>query len=347
MRKGWNLEKADRKVVFRISLIALILVAVIVASYIWVGPLLYNGNQANEPRGDLGDRYSEASAIEYKGKFYRPYENITSILLIGVDQYSTSTGLGIPYRNNVQADYLLLFVINDDKKTVTQIQIDRDTMTKISILSALGNDAGTRITQICLSHGIGDGNEQSCLLTQKAVSWLLFGIDINFYISMEMDGISALNDMLGGVTVTLADDFTALDPTMVKGATLTLHGIQAEYFVRNRKNIGIGTNEARMVRQQQFTSVLSQQISKQLHDDGGADFIGDLLDSLDPYLLTDMKRARIINQVWNSRDYIRSEIIHPAGEYVLGKDGFTEFHADETALEDLVIDTFYYPVEAS
>ena len=83
-------------------------------------------------------------------------------------------------------------------------------MAEIPILGALGNETGTRVTQICLSHGIGDGKEQSCLLTQKAVSWLMLGINIDFYISMEMDGISALNDALGGVTVTLTDDFSVV-----------------------------------------------------------------------------------------------------------------------------------------
>lgn len=347
MRKGWSLETADRKTILRILLIALALLAILTTGYFWIGPMLYKSNQADEPRGDLGDRYAEAPAVEFKGAFYRPYKSLTSILVIGVDEYSTATGAGIPYRNNVQADYLLLLVINDDTETVTQIQIDRDTMAKIAILSALGNEAGTRITQICLSHGIGDGKEQSCLLTQKAVSWLLLGIDIDYYISMQMDGISALNDALGGVTVTLADDFTSLDPIMANGTTITLHGIQAEYYVRSRMNIGIGTNEARMIRQQVFMNELSQLISQRIQDDDSADFIGDLLDSLDPYLLTDMKRAQIIKEVWKAKDYVRSDIIHPAGDYVLGEDGFTEFHADETALEDLVIETFYYPVEST
>lgn len=34
--------------------------------------------------------------------------------------------------------------------------------------------------------------------------------------AMYLDGISTFNDALGGVTVTLEDDFSQLDPEMVK-----------------------------------------------------------------------------------------------------------------------------------
>ena len=347
MRKRWYLENADRKKVFRISLAAFILLAILAGLVYWIGQALEKTNQTAVVRGDLSNRFAAVPAIAYKGAYYRPFEEITSILIIGVDQHSTSAQSGIPNRNGGQADYLMLLVINDDSHTVTPIQIDRDTMADITILGVLGNDTGTRVAQICLSHGFGDGQEQNCLLTQQAVSRLMLGIDIDFYITMEMDGITTLNDALGGITVTLADDFTVLDPTMVKGTTLTLHGKQAEYYVRNRMNIGIGTNEARMVRQQVFMDALSQRISEQMKESGNANFVNGLLDLLDPYLLTDMKRGRIINEVWNTRDYVHLNTIHPQGEYVIGKSGFTEFHADEDALEDLVIRTYYYPVETT
>lgn len=45
---------------------------------------------------------------------------------------------------------------------------------------------------------------------------------IDFYVAMNMDGISELNDLAGGVTVTLEDDFSSIDPAMTKGTTLTL-----------------------------------------------------------------------------------------------------------------------------
>ena len=87
---------------------------------------------------------------------------------------------------------------------------------------------------------------------REAVEGLLLGESIDFYVAMNMDGISELNDLAGGVTVTLEDDFSSIDPAMAKGTTLTLHGDQAETFVRSRMTVGDGTNASRMERQEAF-----------------------------------------------------------------------------------------------
>lgn len=345
MLKRWNLQNADRKAVYAISSAIIVLLVAIIVTVALIGQEVELRNRTAGAHGDLSERFGEAPAVEYKGAFYRPYENITSILVIGVDRYSNTEDLGISYRNGGQADYLQLLVINEDTQTITPIQIDRDTMTKITILGVLGDKTGFRVAQICLSHGFGDGNDQSCRLTEQAVSWLLLDTPVDYYISMEMDGVPALNDALDGVTVTLEDDFSALDPAMVKGATLTLQGMQAEYFVRGRMFIGVGTNEARMGRQQVFMSALTDRISERIHQSGSAGFLNNLLDVLEPYLLTDMSRGRIINTAWNTRDYEQLNPVKPAGEYVIGTYGFNEFHVDEDALKDLIMEIFYYPVQ--
>ena len=43
---------------------------------------------------------------------------------------------------------------------------------------------------------------------------------------------------------------------------------------------------------------------------------------------------------WHCR-YERLSTVHPKGEYRIGEDGFMEFHADEAALDKLVIQTCY------
>lgn len=341
MKKNWPPNMPDRKAVFQIVLILLIALLALLAVIYGVGRRLESGGSPLEPRGDLSVRFTQAPATAYQGAWYRPKTKLTTLLVMGIDHYSAAAASVSGYRNGGQSDYLLLIVINEESGTLTPIQIDRDTMAEISILGILGNDTGTRTAQICLSHGFGDGQAQSCLLTQKAVSRLLLGVPVDFYIAMNLDGISALNDALGGVTVTLADDFTSLDPAMALGATLTLRGKQAEYFVRNRLNIGIGTNESRMVRQQVYMDGLSGQLQARMAADGSANVVGDLFDQLQPYLLTDMKRGRLINEVWRTRDYAHAATVHPKGVYTVGSDGFVEFHPDEAALEALVIQTFY------
>ena len=234
-------------------------------------------------------------------------------------------------------------MIDPSEKTVSQIQIDRDTMTPITVLGVLGNRSGTRTLQICLSHGFGDGKEQSCGLTVEAVSNLLFNVPINHYVAMNLDGISELNDSLGGITVTLEDDFSHIDPTMTKGTTLTLVGDQAETYVRSRMTIGVGTNEARMVRQQQYLTQMMDLLHERIL--ASSEFVGGLFDTLSPYLVTDLSRAQMVNEAWAARNYQRNPLFAPEGTHQIGEDGFMEFHVNEDSLEQIVLDLFYQRVK--
>ena len=288
-----------------------------------------------EPRGNYQERKANEATVTYDGTVYRQRKNLTSILLMGIDHDSGETG--------GQADFLQLIVIDDTSRTLKRLSIDRDTMTPITVLGVLGNRSGVRTAQVSLSHGFGDGKEQSCELTAEAVSNLLLGMPVDFYLAMNLDGIAALNDMAGGVTVTLADDFSAQDPAMAQGTTLTLHGDQAEIYVRSRRNVGVGTNEARMVRQEQYVAKLFAQLDTQMRSDQS--FSGTMFDTLSPYLTTSIGRGRLINVVWLAKDYARQEPLSISGEHRVGSDGFMQFYADEASLYETVLDLFYEEVK--
>lgn len=304
------------------------------------GSLLEARDKKPETRGDYQERYAYEETIEVDGETYRRRREVTAILLMGIDRSSDAVITG--YRNGGQSDFLQLLAIDSSDRTITRVPIDRDTMTPITVLGVLGDKAGVRTAQICLSHGFGDGKQQSCELTVDAVSNLMVGAPIDEYFAMNLDGISAMNDALGGVTVTLEDDFSALDPAMTLGTTLTLRGIQAEYFVRSRMNIGVGTNEARMKRQQVYIEQIGNMLDERVRED--QNFIGTLYDELTPYLVTSMSRGYLINKAWTTREYER-RVAEIPGEHKIGSDGFMEFHADEDAVEQLVLELFYQKVK--
>ena len=304
------------------------------------GSLLEARDKKPETRGNYQERYTYEETIEVDGETYRKRREVTAILLMGIDHTIDTVITG--YRNGVQSDFLQLLAIDSSDRTITRVPIDRDTMTPITVLGVLGDKAGVRTAQICLSHGFGDGKQQSCELTVDAVSNLMVGAPIDEYFAMNLDGISELNDALGGVTVTLEDDFSALDPAMTPGTTLTLRGIQAEYFVRSRMNIGVGTNEARMKRQQVYIEQIGNMLDERVRED--QNFIGTLYDELTPYLVTSMSRGYLINKAWSTREYER-RVAEIPGEHRIGSDGFMEFHADEDAVEQLVLELFYQKVK--
>ena len=330
MKKRARLRKRDILVI--ISVAALVLVGLYLGAQ-W----LENENANPEPRGDYRLRY-EDEQVTVNGVKYRQKKNLTTLLFMGIDRDSDADP-GVGNRNGGQADFLRLVIIDSAEKTISQLQIDRDTMTPITVLSVLGDRSSTRTLQISLSHGYGDGKERSCQFTVDAVSNLLFNVPISGYIAMNMDGINVLNDMLGGITVTLEDDFSHIDPTMTKGTTLTLMGEQAEIFVRSRMSMAVGTNEARMVRQQQYLSKMMDTLHEKVTAD--SEFVGTLFDGLSPYLVTNVSRAQMINDAWISRNYERKPLYVPEGTHVIGADGYMEFHADEAALEQMVLELFY------
>ena len=282
----------------KLKAVCVLLIAVAILLGLYRGGRWLETRRNNpEPRGNYQERKANEATVTYDGTVYRQRKNLTSILLMGIDHDSGETG--------GQADFLQLIVIDDTSRTLKRLSIDRDTMTPITVLGVLGNRSGVRTAQVSLSHGFGDGKEQSCELTAEAVSNLLLGMPVDFYLAMNLDGIAALNDMAGGVTVTLADDFSAQDPAMAQGATLTLHGDQAEIYVRSRRNVGVGTNEARMVRQEQYVAKLFAQLDTQMRSDQS--FSGTMFDTLSPYLTTSIGRGRLINVVWLAKDYARQE----------------------------------------
>ncbi len=326
----------------KINLFVIILLAALALAALYCGGRwMETRGEKPETRGDYRSRYDYDTLLEYEGSSYRLRKNLTTLLVMGIDQKSGSAGTG--YRNKGQADFLRLVVLDHSNRRVIQLAIDRDTMTPITILGVLGNRSGVRVAQLCLAHGFGDGKDMSCRLTAEAVSNLLSGMPIDFYIAMNLDGISALNDLVGGVTVTLEDDFTSLDPGMTPGKTLTLKGDQAEVYVRGRRGIGIGTNEARMARQEEYLARLSQLLDERLKED--KEFIGTLYDSLGAYLVTNLSRGQMINEAWNARGYERAGVVRLEGAHQVGAEGFMQFYVDEASLQRTVVELFFEKVK--
>ena len=283
---------------------------------------------------------ADQETVEVDGVTYRKKSRLTTILVMGVDH---DTQDSYEYRKAGKADFLRLVVLDDADKTVQQLQIDRDTITPVTVLGLLGDRYEPVTEQICLGYAFGDGRQTSCEVTVEAVENLLGGQAIDQYLAMGLDGISTLNDLAGGVTVTLEDDFSAADPAMTKGTTLTLHGDQAEIFVRRRMDVGEGTNEARMVRQEEYLTQLSAQLESRVQQD--QQFTAQVYDALQPYLVTDLAKGQLVNEVWAAKDDTVEPAIALEGEHKVAEDGFTEFYPTEASIQKAVLTLFWEPVE--
>lgn len=285
---------------------------------------------------DPGTGDEAAVTIEYDGRTWKHKEyRYTTILFIGVDQPKlTSASL----RAGGQADFLLLVAIDRVNHQVHTLQIDRDAVVPVQVYGAFGNPAGVREMQICLSYAFGSTPEKACQNTVRAVETLLGGVTIDHYFALDMEGMALLNDALGGVTVTLTEDFSMFDPVMIKGATITLRGAQAQYFLRGRETVGDGTNAGRMSRQAVFMEAAATLASSRMATDPG--YLVTVVNALDGHFVSSCDTAWLVNQAYAARLYPRTETFRLEGEHLEGADGFVEFHPDTDALMKYITSTF-------
>lgn len=323
----------------RVLLIALALA--LLYGLILMGILIFGGHMEKKPEtyGTLEGRFDDPIVLEHAGRTYEyKGQDFINILMLGIDRESIDA-TDADMRGNGQADFLLLLSIDRATRTVTPVQLDRDTVTPVQVYGALGNPAGFRNMQICLSYAFGSTPEQGSENTGKAVSDLLGGIEIDHYLAMDMSGMAALNDALGGITVTLEEDFSDMDPSMTKGTTLTLRGQQAEYFLRGRRYIGDGRNTSRMARQRQFMDEAVRIFTERMNAD--ANYPAKLLEQLDDYLYSDAEQGVLANYAVSYGKYQRADIRTIEGTHAVSEDGFMEFYPDDESLKQLLVDIYF------
>lgn len=333
-------RKYSRRKTVAIALALVALYTVILLAIQLIGSRIEHREEIAEPVGSLEGRFAENElTYRYMNQTwtYRK-SDLTNILMIGVDWTDTEQEIASS-RYKGQADFLQLVSIDKRNKTVSTIHIDRDTLTPIRIYGPFGDYAGVRETQICLSHAYGSTQEQCCENTVWAVSHLLGDIPIKGYVVIDIGGIAAVNDALGGVTVTLSDDFTHLDPAMVKGETITLAGKQAEYYVRSRIGVGAGTNISRMGRQKAFAEGANALMLEGVHKD--MNYIGGVLDQVAGHVQTNLSRGFLINTAYSSCKYEHADMHSILGVHEIGEDGFMGFAPDPDSLGELLTRLFF------
>lgn len=333
-RKSVNQKKSDRKKLLRG--IALILSVVIVVSVALLILKTWENQQGNVPVATPVD-----NTVTYNGQKYSKKKNVETLLVMGLDKYEEETASD-SYNNDQQADFLMLFVIDNKNSTCSALHINRDTMADMSVLGLAGEKVGTVNRQLALAHTYGDGGKQSCRNTVNAVSGVLNDVEIHDYISVTMDSVPVFNDLVGGVEVTVLDDFTGIDDTLVKGETVTLMGEHSLNYVRTRYGLDDSSNSTRMLRQRQYMNALVEKASQCVENDDT--FVFDVLDEISEYMVSNCSATELQSFFENISTYDFSEILYLEGENRMG-DTYMEFYPDENSVEQIIIDLFYEPVQ--
>lgn len=315
---------------------------IIVAILILVLVLLYSGLRIlestvfNKP-ADI-DQGGSGKTILRDGVEYFPRQDVTMVLLSGIDETGPVRDSG-SYNNSGEADMVSLLIFDEKAQKLDVLSLNRDTMMDIPVLGLGGKPAGTIWGQLALAHTYGSGLEDSSENLRTAVSDFLYGIHIDYYLTMNMDAIVLLNDAVGGVTVTVTDDFSKVDPAITMGE-VTLKGDQAIHFVQSRQGVGDELNLTRMERQKEYMTGFMAALQSKL--DAEPAFVVKTYEEAADYMVTDCSVKVISSLIDRYGDYELGQILTVEGENVKGE-MYMEYHADEAALDRLILQYLYAP----
>lgn len=317
----------------------ILLLCVVLLAALIAGASYMAKKDAEAPIENAGTAQNAAvkqESLTYDGQEYPMKPHLQTVLLIGTDAleaYEEKTEGVKPFYNYHQADFLTLLVLDTERNTAEILQLNRDTMTDVPWLDVLGNYGGTEFKQLCLAYNYGDGGMKSCRNTVSAVSSLLFDAPIDHYIQIPMTAIGALNDMVGGVPVTMEEDLTAVDPAFAEGATVWLDGGQAEKFVRARMGLENDTNLARMKRQRQYLDSFQKRAREAFHSD--SEFMVKQLEKLSEFLQSDLTAQQLSDLLTRLDTCEISPIRYAEGELKTGE-RYYEFYPEEGSLWAMV-----------
>ncbi len=203
---------------------------------------------ADEKGNEIIKADNSGRVITYNGMSYQLNENLINIVFIGVDEGSEeNAGLQM-----ADAIYTLAF----DTKTgsVKVLSISRDTMADVDLYSEQGKYIDTERMQLAFSHAYKGEGVTGGRNTTISISRLFYGLPLENYFAINMDALITLNDTIGGVTLTSSMTFTSpVDGRIInEGETVTLHGKEADAYVRSRETSKLDSNNARMARQQEY-----------------------------------------------------------------------------------------------
>ena len=289
----------------------------------------------------LGDKYGRI--INYNGVSYMYNNDIIALTFIGVDD-----GHG-PDKGLKMADAIYVLAINSKNGKVKLLNISRDIITDVNVYSQEGAIIDTERIQIAYSNAYSEKGSTGGHNTNRSVSRLMFGLPMENYFEINLDAVSTLNDAVGGVRVTSALTFTSPEDgrTINEGDDVTLHGKEAEYYVRRRDITELESNNDRMQRQQEYIMSFLGSILPEAKKNPG--MISDLYSAIKENSETSLSATELVYIASSAVENIHSlsdiEIIKFDGEIVAGINA--EMHVSDNEVLSKMLDIFYEPLNTS
>ena len=279
------------------------------------------------------------------GKVYERREDITTILLLGIDKRKTlENESGLP-ADNGQSDMIWLIVADHGADQIQVITIPRETMADVE---EHYSDGSTRkvYEQICLQYAYGTTPEEGCALTADAVKNLLADAPIDYTCAVSMGAVTKLVDAVGGVDIAMSNNYSIPDENWADfihydaGSTVHMDGEAAYRFIHYRDVEHLYTNPDRMNRQQDFLTAFASALKETIKSRPWE--IPGLLRELNLYYYTDipftaMPRLAVTALSADLSGIERIQI--PGIEVHMGR--YDQYLPEEEKLREMMLEIFY------
>lgn len=303
--------------------------------------------EASGPRSYLP--VNPDGSVSYEGKNYKRNKHVKAILGLGIETHDNLTA-----KDSVEdvgtSDAIFLIAQDTAKNQIKVLTIPRNSMVEIDMIDDEGN-SWKSFAPVNVAYTNGDGRHESCRASVKAVEDLLCGLDIDHYAAVDLKLIPYVNDAVGGVTVTVPNDqLVKVNPEWKEGSKVTLHGDDAERFIRYRDTEIDGTPFVRQEQHKAYIAGFTDALRKKSKEDSS--LVSRLSDDLKDYMVTDMNKGEYEK---TALDGIQGEfnpekdMINLPGHAEVGEGGdgnlYDQWFVDYTQAIPVLLDLFYREID--
>ena len=264
------------------------------------------------------------------GKEYSYNSHLMNFLITGVDSEDTESG---------QSDFVLVLSFDRENSNYRILQLDRGAMVPIRMYDQERNFLGWKESYLALSYTYGQGTKQSTLFTKDAVSKLLHSIPITYYMTLSVQDLSMIQNVIGDMEVKIVDELAQnINPEWTVGSTALITAENVEQFLRFRDINMSGTNEMRMERQKEYMNTYLSALKNLIDSDFNTALnrVSEVADKV----YTNVELGEISDILDMVTDYTFDDIYQLPGEV---KQGMIRdyFEIDYESLDDLIVSLYY------
>lgn len=278
--------------------------------------------------------------ITYKGVSYELNEDNINLTFIGIDD---GDGENAELR---MSDAIYIMALDSKTGALKVLGVSRDTMADVDRYNDKGEFVDTSRMQMAFTYSFDNDKVPGGKNTNTSLSRIFYGLPLKDYFAIDLDALLTINDTIGGVTVTSLMTFVSPEDgrTIQEGETVTLHGKEAERYVRTRDTSQLESNADRMQRQQQYIRAFMDSVIPAVKKDPS--LVSKLYGEIKDHSETTLNLSKITyiasTAATKLKDVSEIEYLSLKGTYSKGK--YAEMNvSDEEALVTM-LDVFYKPL---